>query len=99
LSGNARVAHFLASDQGRRASPARCGTSTAGRTCQQSESGIIEHYLGNGRNVDITAKDLDVHPNTVRQRLDRFEEPTGRSLRETETVVEVWRALQRRRLS
>jgi DNA-binding PucR family transcriptional regulator len=41
---------------------------------------------------------LDVHPNTVRRRLDRFEEATGRSLRETETVVEVWWAVQRRRL-
>jgi hypothetical protein len=59
----------------------------------------IERYLGNDRNIDITAKDLDVHPNTVRQRLDRFEEATGHSLRETETVVEVWWALQRRRLS
>jgi DNA-binding PucR family transcriptional regulator len=59
----------------------------------------VERYLGNDRNIDITAKDLDVHPNTVRQRLDRFEEATGRSLRETETVVEVWWALQRQRLS
>jgi hypothetical protein len=58
-----------------------------------------ERYLGNDRNIDVTAKDLAVHPNTVRQRLDRFEEATGRSLRETETVVEVWWALQRRRLS
>jgi hypothetical protein len=58
-----------------------------------------ERYLENDRNIDITAKNLDVHPNTVRQRLDRFEEATGRSLRETETVVEVWWALQRRRLS
>jgi DNA-binding PucR family transcriptional regulator len=58
-----------------------------------------ERYLGNDRNIDLTAKDLEVHPNTVRQRLDRFEEATGRSLRETETVVEVWWALQRRRLS
>jgi hypothetical protein len=59
----------------------------------------VERYLGNDRNIDITAKDLDVHPNTVRQRLDRFEEATGRPLRETETVVEVWWALQRQRLS
>ena len=58
-----------------------------------------ERYLGNDRNVDVTAKDLEVHPNTVRHRLDRFEEATGRSLRETETVVEVWWALNRRRLS
>jgi hypothetical protein len=58
-----------------------------------------ERYLENDRNIEITAKDLAVHPNTVRQRLDRFEEATGRSLRETETIVEVWWALQRRRLS
>jgi hypothetical protein len=58
----------------------------------------VERYLGNDRNVEITAQDLHVHPNTVRQRLDRFGEATGRSLRETETVVEVWWALQRRRL-
>jgi DNA-binding PucR family transcriptional regulator len=31
-------------------------------------------------------------------RLDRFEEATGRSLRETETLAEVWWALNRRRL-
>jgi DNA-binding PucR family transcriptional regulator len=30
--------------------------------------------------------------------LERFEEITGRSLRETETLVELWWALQRRRL-
>jgi DNA-binding PucR family transcriptional regulator len=57
-----------------------------------------ERYLANDRSVDLTAKDLDVHPNTVRHRLERFEEITGRSLRETETVVELWWALQRRRL-
>ncbi|HWW53405.1 MAG TPA: helix-turn-helix domain-containing protein, partial [Acidimicrobiales bacterium] len=57
-----------------------------------------ERYLANDRNVELTAKDLDVHPNTVRHRLERFEEITGRSLRETETLVELWWALQRRRL-
>ena len=58
-----------------------------------------ERYLTNDRSVDLTAKDLKVHPNTVRQRLERFEEITGRSLRETETLVELWWALQRRRFS
>ena len=58
-----------------------------------------EHYLANDRSIEATAKDLAVHPNTVRQRLDRFEEATGRSLRETETVVEVWWAVHWRRLS
>jgi hypothetical protein len=59
----------------------------------------VERYLANDRNVELTAQDLHVHPNTVRQRLDRFGEATGRSLRETEAVVEVWWALERRRLS
>jgi PucR C-terminal helix-turn-helix domain len=58
----------------------------------------VERYLANDRSVDLTAKDLDVHRNTVRHRLERFEETTGRSLRETETLVELWWALQRRRL-
>ena len=58
-----------------------------------------ERYLGNDRNVEATARDLEIHPNTVRQRLDRFEESTGRSLRETETTVEVWWAFHRRRVS
>jgi DNA-binding PucR family transcriptional regulator len=65
----------------------------------ESVLATTERYLGNDRNIELTARDLEVHPNTVRQRLDRFEEATGRSLRETETVVEVWWALQRRRLS
>jgi hypothetical protein len=58
-----------------------------------------ERYLGNDRNVDLTAKDLEAHPQyrptgawTVRggHRL-----LTARN----DTVVEVWWALARRRLS
>jgi DNA-binding PucR family transcriptional regulator len=56
----------------------------------------VERYLINDRNVDITARELTVHPNTVRQRLAKFEDVSQRSLRDTETVVEVWWALQRR---
>jgi hypothetical protein len=59
----------------------------------------VERYLVNDRSVDITAKELSVHPNTVRQRLARFEDVTDRSLRDTEAVVEVWWALQRRRVT
>ncbi|MEA2471063.1 MAG: hypothetical protein QOE38_2062 [Thermoleophilaceae bacterium] len=78
---------------------ARYITTVLGITGGDVVLATTERYLENDRNVDATAKDLQVHPNTVRQRLDRFEEATGRSLRETETVVEVWWALQRRRLS
>jgi hypothetical protein len=58
----------------------------------------IEHYLANDRSVDLTAKDLGVHSNTVRQRLERFEQTTGQSLRETETLVELYWALEHRRI-
>ena len=56
-----------------------------------------EPYLVNDRSVDLTAEDLGVHSNTLRQRLARVEAETGRSLRETETLVELWWASQRRR--
>jgi DNA-binding PucR family transcriptional regulator len=58
----------------------------------------VQHFLANDRNVDLTASELGVHPNTVRQRLERFEEATGRSTRDTETLVELWWALERHRL-
>ncbi|RJQ81924.1 PucR family transcriptional regulator [Amycolatopsis panacis] len=59
----------------------------------------VERYLVNDRSVDITARELAIHPNTVRQRLGRFENTTQRSLRDTEAVVELWWALQRRHLT
>jgi hypothetical protein len=59
----------------------------------------VERYVANDRSIDATAKDLDVHPNTVRHRLERFEDATQRPLRETETLVELWWALERRRLT
>jgi hypothetical protein len=58
----------------------------------------VEHYLANDRSVDLTAKDIGVHANTVRQRLERFEQATGQSLRETETLVELYWALEHRRI-
>jgi len=39
-----------------------------------------------------------VHVNTVRHRLGRFDEITGRSMRGVETLIEVWWALQAVRL-
>ncbi|MHB1518021.1 MAG: PucR family transcriptional regulator [Acidimicrobiales bacterium] len=55
-------------------------------------------YLAEGLRVDPTARRLFVHPNTLRYRLARFEDLTGADLSRTETVVEVWWALERRRL-
>ncbi|MCW2978861.1 MAG: PucR-like helix-turn-helix protein [Solirubrobacterales bacterium] len=59
----------------------------------------VESYLANDCNAETTAAGLEVHPNTVRHRLGRFEEATGRSLRATETLVEIWWALERRQFS
>lgn len=58
----------------------------------------VERYLINDRSVDITARELTVHSNTVRQRLAKFEDVTQRSMRDTEVVVELWWALQRRHI-
>jgi hypothetical protein len=49
--------------------------------------------------IEDTAKALHVHPNTLRHRLRRFEEATGATLRDPRHLVELWWALERRRLS
>src|SRR5215212_4776635 len=49
--------------------------------------------------VDDTARSLHVHPNTLRHRLRRFEEATGATLRDPRDLVELWWALERRRLA
>jgi putative transposase len=58
----------------------------------------VERYLANDCSIETTARDLGVHVNTVRHRLGRFDELTGRSLRAVETLTEVWWALQAVRL-
>jgi hypothetical protein len=55
-------------------------------------------WLDHGMRIDDTAKALHVHPNTLRHRLRRFEEATGASLRSATEVMELWWALERRRL-
>jgi hypothetical protein len=49
--------------------------------------------------VDDTARALHIHPNTLRHRLRRFEEATGATLRDPRDLVELWWALERRRLA
>lgn len=58
----------------------------------------IRQYFAHGMRIDESAKALFVHPNTLRHRLDRFQQLTGADLRNTEDVLEVWWALQRRSL-
>jgi DNA-binding PucR family transcriptional regulator len=48
--------------------------------------------------IDETAGALHVHPNTLRHRLRRFEEATGANLRQPSDLIELWWALERRRL-
>lgn len=54
----------------------------------------VERYLSNSARLEQTAKELFVHPNTIRYRLSRFEAVTGCSLREYDAVVAVWWALR-----
>ena len=49
--------------------------------------------------IDATATALGVHANSVRKRLERFEERTGRSPRDSEAAIELWWALQASRLA
>ena len=53
-------------------------------------------WLELGGSAEETARRLGVHRHTVRNRLDRAEEVTGRSLAEPRTRYELWLALQAR---
>jgi hypothetical protein len=59
----------------------------------------LRTWLDQGMRVDDTARALHVHPNTLRHRLRRFEETTGTTLRDPRHLVELWWALERRRLA
>jgi hypothetical protein len=48
--------------------------------------------------VEDTARALHVHANTLRHRLRRFEDATGANLRRAPDLVELWWALEARRL-
>ena len=51
-----------------------------------------------GMHIEETARALHVHANTLRHRLRRFEETTDASLRRAPDLIELWWALERRRL-
>jgi len=53
-----------------------------------------ECYLRHDCQVQQTATELDVHPNTVRYRVRRFEQASGCSLRHTGSLAEAWWALR-----
>jgi hypothetical protein len=58
----------------------------------------LRAFLDQGMRIEETARSLHVHPNTLRHRLRRYEEATGASLRDPRMLVELWWALERRRL-
>jgi|GEM_PF-1496230 len=51
-------------------------------------------FLAHRRHVGQTATALSTHTNTVRYRLARYTELTGADLTDTETLIEVWWALE-----
>jgi hypothetical protein len=59
----------------------------------------VQCYVANNLRLDVTAKDMWAHVNTVRYRLNRFEAATGTSLRDVEDLALIWWALMRRRLT
>ena len=61
--------------------------------------GTLRAWLDHGMRIDETARALHVHPNTLRHRLRRFEEATDANLRSASEVMELWWALERRRLA
>jgi PucR C-terminal helix-turn-helix domain len=71
-------------------------------TLSRSGENILETvqcYLENNLRLDVTAKEMWAHVNTVRYRLNRFEAYTGTSLRDVEDLALIWWALARRRLT
>jgi hypothetical protein len=55
----------------------------------------VRLYLDNDRRLNATAREMHTHVNTIRNRLARFQELTGRDLRRSADLVETWWALQR----
>jgi PucR C-terminal helix-turn-helix domain len=58
----------------------------------------LRAWFDNGMHIDDTAAALHVHANTLRHRLRRFEEATSANLRHPSDLIELWWALERRRL-
>jgi hypothetical protein len=54
----------------------------------------VRTFLACRRHIAATASALSVHVNTVRYRLARYAELTGADLDDTETLIEVWWALE-----
>lgn len=58
----------------------------------------LQAYLERNRRVQAAAEALLIHGNTLRYRLDKYEAITGANLSDTEVIIEVWWALEYRRV-
>jgi PucR C-terminal helix-turn-helix domain len=58
----------------------------------------VSAYLASQRNIGATAHKLGVHPNSIRHRLDRFQQTTRLDLRDTDKLVIAWWILKRREM-
>jgi hypothetical protein len=58
----------------------------------------VRAYLASQRNIGATAHQLGVHPNSIRHRLDRFQQTTRLDLRDTDMLVIAWWILRRREM-
>ena len=54
----------------------------------------VRTWMQRQRSIAATARDLSVHQNTVRYRLSRFCQLTGADLSDSDSLVEVWWALE-----
>jgi len=59
----------------------------------------VDRFLANSSRRELTARQMNVHVNTVRHRVQKFEETTGCSLQDPNCRAEVWWALRRRTLA
>lgn len=56
--------------------------------------GSVQAYLAHERRVQTAARALSVHQNTLRYRLEKYEDLTKANLNDTEAIIEVWWALE-----
>lgn len=92
-------AAVLAEDQvGRSLTDRYLGALLSDSNLAEVLESTVKEFLVQGMRVDRTAQALHVHPNTLRNRLHRFEERTGADLSRIEDIVGIWWALERRRL-
>jgi DNA-binding PucR family transcriptional regulator len=62
-------------------------------------SATLRAWFDQEMRIEDTARVLHLHPNTLRHRLRRFEAATGATLRDPRHLIELWWALEHRRLA